>query len=116
MQGTQVAGRLYQHFAARVDKKLSKQVERLLRTGNDEDLVDVHIVSPYAFQILCHPFTQWPVAFSGPVLQGGLAVVVQHFFISGVYGVDRKAFGGGQAAGKGNDFRTFRDFENFTNR
>ncbi len=35
LQRAKIAGRLDQYFAAGVDKELSKQVERLLRAGDD---------------------------------------------------------------------------------
>jgi hypothetical protein len=110
LQRTEVGRRLDQDRACRVDQHFAEQIERLLRTGDDEDLARAD--RDAVLGIACgYPLAQRHVAFRCAVLECGGRRLARHALAGVAQPLDRERDRRGQAARERDDFGPFGDFQ-----
>jgi hypothetical protein len=89
-------------MVARVDKDFANQVERLLRSGSDQDILRIY------FDVITRRMpgdllAQWEITFGGAILQRQGAVVEQHTLARFSELLDWEDIWGGQSTAKGDN-------------
>ena len=103
VHGAQVGGALQQHHVAGVQEHTGGEIQALLRTGGDQDMVGVGVNIVLGQHTLGNLLTQARETLGSGVLQGGAAILLEdgdggfHHLLHG------EQLGGGHTAGKGNN-------------
>ncbi len=102
LEGPQVGRRLGEDAVARVHEELADEVEPLLRARGDHDVRGLHL-DAVARHVPHQELAQRQVAFGGRVLEGRLALLLQHFPGGALDLGDREDLGRGQPPGERDD-------------
>ncbi len=108
LQGTKVRGSFDEDAVSAIDEQFADQVERLLRTGGDEDVVGIGL-DAVASDVAGDHLAQRLIALGRSVLQGLSSVLAENFVARFFEALDRKDIGRGEATTKRNDLRLLRD-------
>ena len=101
-QGRQIGGVLADHQISRFQKDLARQIQSLLGTADDQDILR-RAGNPLSCQALCQLLPQGQIAGGGAVLQGRAALRAINLVGRLPHGLHREGLRGGQTARKGND-------------
>ena len=116
LDGAQVAGLLDDQVVALVEKGLAEQVQALLRTGGDEDVLDRDVQPLLLSVAVGDPLAQAGEALGVGVLEGVRARLGEHVVGGLLQPLDREVEPVGQAAGKADDRRVDGDLEDLADK
>ena len=114
LERAQIGRKTADHHVARIDEHAGDQVEGLLRSRRDHNILDGNVKPFFAFVEFGYLLAERNDTVGGTVLEGGIALLVEHFLHNGFEIFQREGFRIGEATGKGDDFGAGRDAEQVT--
>ena len=114
LERAEIGGRLDQDAIAGVDQQLADEVERLLGTGGDHDVLGLRL-DAVAGSVPRDHLAQRLVTFGGAILQGLVGILVEHCGAGLAETLHGKNIGSWQASGEGDDLRVLSNLEKFAN-
>ena len=115
MKRRQIGRRLHQHCVSWINQYFPKQIQRLLRTGRDENIFDGDGNTHLFGELLRQQLAQGTVPLSRTILQRLPALLRKDLLCHGSHGIDGEHFRSWQATGERDKIGLLSHFQEFPN-